>query len=123
MAVSGLKNLPHEKAKEVRVWITLNKREIIDRLDDLVSPGMFNNFSMAKPWILEHEERLREYGFTTTDLFGYGQFAYPYGSWGVAWLNLWSQTDVEVCIVKKGIKFQWMSGGRMITQIARLRPK
>lgn len=82
-----------------------------------VTRGLVQNWKAARPWLLNHIEKLQAEGWTRQQIFQAGRFTYPHGPWGVAWASAWRKPGVEVQIDKGGaIRWTWQEVGREITQ-------
>jgi hypothetical protein len=86
----------------------------------IVTPDLVKNFRAARPWILEHLPELTAAGWTRRDLFRVGRFKHPCGTWGPAWLSVWTDSDMTTGTGPDGmIIFSFIKHGRQYLQTAR----
>ncbi len=59
-------------------------------------------FRAAYPWIKKHLPELFAAGWNRAALFRCSQYRWPLGAWGIAWLSVWSKTQLTVSIENNG---------------------
>ncbi len=77
-------------------------------------------FAAAWAWIKENKAGLLTAGWTMTALVRRGKYRWPVGSWGLAWMPVWTKPGLVVTIVSRGeIVFTFRAtSGRQVTQTA-----
>jgi hypothetical protein len=87
-----------------------------------ITPEMVKSWKIARKWILPRLDELQASGWTRARLFKAGRYTFPYGEWGVAWLDNWRRTEWEVHLENGLITFLTKDiSGKKIKQIARPR--
>lgn len=76
-------------------------------------------FKAAFPWIMNHLAELQKVGWTRPTLFRRGKYKWPIGNWGIAWMNIWNKSNLEIQIRPNGtLAFTFSSSGKRIIQTA-----
>lgn len=71
----------------------------------------------AWPWIKENKAQLLGAGWTMAALVARSKYRWPCGSWGLAWLPVWTRDQLQVTINDRGIIiFTFQYCGKTVTQ-------